>query len=74
MGGYYQIPNELVQEEVATVRKGLAEHLGQFNVLLQEVSNFNKTATEKGATTLFAGSPIEVKAEGTDVGGGSDNQ
>ena len=69
VGGYYQAPNELVQEEVTTVKKMLGEHLAQFNALLQEVSNFNKTATEKGATTLFAGAPIEVKAEAADAGG-----
>jgi photosystem II stability/assembly factor-like uncharacterized protein len=74
IGPYYQAPNEMVQEEVATVRKQLTESLGQFNALLQEVTNFNKTATEKGASTLYAGAPIELKADASSPGGSDDDE
>jgi len=38
------------------------------------VAAFNKTATEHGSSTLFAGGPIQIKAEGSPspAGGGGD--
>jgi hypothetical protein len=72
---YDVAPNESLQEEMASMRKDLTEHLAQFNALLNEVNSFNKTASEKGAATLFAGAPVELKADiaGT-AGGGQDDQ
>ncbi|HZU22304.1 MAG TPA: hypothetical protein VE998_05685, partial [Terriglobales bacterium] len=67
---YDVAPNEMLQEEMAGMRKDLTEHLAQFNALLNEVSLFNKTASEKGATTLFAGGPVELKSDGVGTSGG----
>ena len=72
---YDVAPNEMLQEEMAGMRKDLTEHLAQFNALLSEVNSFNKTASEKGAATLFAGAPVELKADvGGTAGGGQDDQ
>ena len=42
----------------------------QFNALLNEVNLFNKTASEKGAATLFAGGPVELKSDAAATSGG----
>jgi photosystem II stability/assembly factor-like uncharacterized protein len=59
---YNQSPTPLVMEDVAQARKELDAYLAEFNDLLRtDVAAFNKLALEKGANTLFAGGPIEVK-------------
>jgi DNA-binding protein YbaB len=59
---YDQPPNEIVLEEMATMRKELETHLQDFNSFLKtDVTAFNKMALEKGANTLFAGKIIELK-------------
>jgi photosystem II stability/assembly factor-like uncharacterized protein len=69
---YNAAPNAMVQEELAEVKKLLDGYLAEFNAMLgTDVQNFNKLAVEKGAATLFAGSPVEIKSAGTRVGGGS---
>jgi hypothetical protein len=73
--GYDVAPNEMLEEEMATMHKDLTEHLAQFNALISEVNTFNKTASEKGASTLFAGGPVELKTAGAaSAGGGQDEQ
>lgn len=43
-------------------RKELQAHLASFNDLLKtDVAAFNRLALDKGANTLFAGNPIELK-------------
>ena len=42
------------------------------NFLNSEVAAFNKTATEHGSSTLFAGVPIQIKAEGGSSTGAGD--
>jgi len=68
--GYGQAPSELLLEEMAIVKKQLEQHLQQFNQFMStEVTAFNKLAIEKGASTLFAGGPIEVKSSPSQAGG-----
>ncbi len=70
---YNAAPNAMVQEELAEVRKLLDGYLAEFNDMLKtDVANFNKLASEKGANTLFAGAPVEIKASGARAGGGKD--
>ncbi len=60
---YNQAPSPMVQAELADCRKQLDAYLAEFNELLKtDVAGFNKLALEKGASTLFAGNPIELKA------------
>jgi hypothetical protein len=74
-GGYGQPPNELVQEEMANARKELDGYLAQFNEIVKtDVPDFNKLAFEKGANTLFAGGPVELKSGAVQAGGGGDEQ
>ena len=59
---YNQAPTPLVMEDVAQARKELDAYLAEFNDLLRtDVAAFNKLALEKGANTVFAGGPIELK-------------
>jgi photosystem II stability/assembly factor-like uncharacterized protein len=59
---YNQAPSPLVQEEMAKVKQELDKYLAEFNTMLKtDIPGFNKVATEKGATTLFAGDPISIK-------------
>ncbi len=59
---YNQAPTPLAMADVTEVRKELDVYLAKFNDLLRtDVAAFNKLALEKGANTLFAGNPIEVK-------------
>jgi hypothetical protein len=60
---YNQAPTPLVMEDVTAAKRELDTYLAAFNELLRtDVAAFNKLALEKGANTLFAGGPIEVKA------------
>jgi hypothetical protein len=68
---YNQAPNAMVQAELNECRKELDGYLAEFNELLKaDVAGFNKLALEKGANTLFAGSPIELKGAASQVGTG----
>ena len=71
---YDEAPSEMLQEEMTSMRKDLTEHLAQFNALLNEVNLFNKTASEKGATTLFAGGPVELKGDAVGTSGGGKDE
>ena len=73
-GSYDEPPSELVMEEMAGIRRELQTKLAEFNDLLKnDVVAFNKAALEKGANTLFAGTPIELKESSPGaVGGGQD--
>jgi hypothetical protein len=62
MGGYYDAPSQLLVEEANEVRKELETQVAQVNNFLNtEVANFNKDAVQHGASTLFAGGPIQIK-------------
>ena len=68
--GFNQAPSPMVQEEMATVKQELDKYLEEFNAMLKtDVPGFNKVASEKGATTLFAGNPIEIKSGSADASG-----
>ncbi|MGI9103276.1 MAG: WD40/YVTN/BNR-like repeat-containing protein [Terriglobales bacterium] len=68
---YNQAPSPMVQEEMNDVRKQFDSAIAEFNTLLTtDVAAFNKLALEKGASTLFAGNPIQVKAAAGQAGGG----
>lgn len=72
-GGYGQPPNELAQEEMASARKELDGYLAQFNEIVKtDVNDFNKLAFEKGANTLFAGGPVELRSNSVQAGGGQE--
>ncbi len=59
---YAQAPTPLVMEDVTAAKKELDAFLADFNELVRtDVPAFNKLALEKGASTLFAGGPIEPK-------------
>ncbi len=69
-GGYGQPPTELAQQELSEVRAEVSKFLGEFNALLKaDVADFNKLALDKGANTLFAGAPIELKHGESSAGG-----
>jgi hypothetical protein len=71
MGPWNTPPNALVQEEMNEVQRDLGTYLAEFNQLLQtDVASFNKLALEKGANTLFAGNPIQLKGAGSQAGAG----
>ena len=60
--GFNQAPSPMVVEEMSEVKSELDKHLEEFNAMLKtDIPGFNKVASEKGATTLFAGNPIEIK-------------
>jgi hypothetical protein len=63
MGGYYDAPSQILVDEANEVRKELETQLAQVNNFLNtEVVNFNKNAVQHGASTLFAGGPIQIKS------------
>lgn len=65
MGGFGEAPSQILMDEATAVRKELETQLAQINTFLNtEVVNFNKTAAEHGASTLFAGGPIQIKPGG----------
>jgi hypothetical protein len=70
---YGQAPSDPQREEMAEVRRELEGHLEAVNQLLStDVAAFNRLASERGASTLFAGPPIQLKAAGrTEAGGGN---
>jgi photosystem II stability/assembly factor-like uncharacterized protein/DNA-binding protein YbaB len=60
--GYDQAPSPLLLEEMKDLHEKTQAYLQNFNNLLQtDVAAFNKQALEKGASTLFTGTPIELK-------------
>lgn len=68
--GFNQAPSPMVQAEMAEVKGELDKYLEEFNAMLKtDVPGFNKVASEKGATTLFAGNPIEIKSGSADASG-----
>ncbi len=68
---YNQAPTPLVMEDVNAVKKNVDVYLAEFNELLRtDVAGFNKLALEKGANTLFAGNPIELKMGSAATAGG----
>ncbi len=67
---YDQAPSPLLVEEMTMLRRDLQNDLEAFNAFLKtDVAEFNKTALEHGANTLFAGNPIELKAGQVQSGG-----
>ena len=73
MGGYGESPTELQIEEATSLRKELEQHLQEFNAFLNtDVAAFNKTAAEHGSSTLFAGTPVQIKADAGASSGASD--
>ncbi|HET9839783.1 MAG TPA: hypothetical protein VFR84_16270 [Candidatus Angelobacter sp.] len=76
MGGYYDAPSQLLIEEAGEVRKELETQLARVNSFLNtEVANFNKNAVQHGASTLFAGGPIQIKpASGTATAASTGNE
>lgn len=59
---FNQAPSPLVQEEMTKVKQELDQYLSEFNTMLKtDIPGFNKVASEKGATTLFAGDAIQIK-------------
>src|SRR5947209_16610221 len=69
---YGEAPSEVLVETAAGLHKELDQHLAEFNNFINtEVAAFNKTATEHGSSTLFAGGPIQIKAEGSPTPAGS---
>lgn len=77
MNAYGEAPGPLMLEEAALLRKELEQHLQDFNNFLNtDVAEFNKIAAEHGSSTLFAGNPVQIKAEGSagsGAGGDDDN-
>jgi hypothetical protein len=68
---YNETPRPMLMEELETLRPEVQKVLGEFNAMLSgEVNTFNKLALEKGANTLYAGVPVEMKGvtAGTAVG------
>ncbi|HWR14192.1 MAG TPA: hypothetical protein VN577_05160 [Terriglobales bacterium] len=64
--GYNEPVSALYQDELAELRPQVQKIVGEFNALLSnDVTNFNKLALEKGANTLYAGVPIELKGGST---------
>jgi photosystem II stability/assembly factor-like uncharacterized protein len=62
-GSYGQMPNPLVLEKGKALYAQLDEQLKKFNELLKtDVADYNKSAAEEGAPSVFAGTPVEVKA------------
>jgi len=70
MGSSGEAPRDIQLEEAAEVRKQLDTELARINNFLNtDVAAFNKQAVEHGASTLFAGGPIEIKSEGAPSSG-----
>ncbi len=72
MGAYGEAPSDALVAEAADLHKELEQHLQEFNNFLNtEVAAFNKTATEHGSSTLFAGNPVQIKPEGSPSSAGT---
>lgn len=75
LGPYGEAPGPLVVQEANEVHQELETQLQQFNSFLNtEVAAFNKTATEHGSSTLFAGAPVQIKAGAGAAGAGSGDE
>ena len=75
MQGFGEAPSPILQEEAASLRKELEQHLQEFNNFLNtDVAAFNKTATEHGSSTLFAGNPVQIKSEGASISGAGNEE
>jgi hypothetical protein len=62
-------------QEAASLRKELEQHLQEFNSFLNtDVAAFNKTASEHGSSTLFAGTPVQIKSEGGSSSGAGNEE
>lgn len=74
MSAYGEAPSPVIVEEATSLRKELEKHLQEFNSFLNtDVAAFNKTASEHGSSTLFAGNPVQIKSEGgASSGAGND--
>lgn len=60
-GPYNQSPNQLVRDDMNEAKRQVDAYLSEFNELIKtDVAGFNKLALEKGASTLFAGTPVEL--------------
>jgi photosystem II stability/assembly factor-like uncharacterized protein len=72
MGAYGEAPSDLLVQEATDLHKELEQHLQEFNNFLNtEVAAFNKTATEHGSSTLFAGAPVQIKSGGSPSSAGA---
>jgi hypothetical protein len=68
--GYNEPPSKLQVEELQEVRQELDKTLASYNNFIQtDVAAFNKVAAEKGAATLFAGTPIQLRGATSATGG-----
>ncbi|HEU5451330.1 MAG TPA: hypothetical protein VFU76_05065, partial [Terriglobales bacterium] len=68
--GYNEPPSQMQMEELQEVRQELDKTLASYNNFIHtDVAAFNKVASEKGAATLFAGNPIELKGSTSASGG-----
>jgi photosystem II stability/assembly factor-like uncharacterized protein len=75
MGSYGEPPSGLMVQEATSMRKELEQHLQDINTFLNtDVAGFNKVAAEHGSSTLFAGSPIQIKAEGGASSGAGEDE
>jgi hypothetical protein len=75
LGPYGEAPGPLAVQEANEVHQELETNLQQFNTFLNtEVAAFNKTATEHGSSTLFAGAPVQIKAGAGAAGAGSGDE
>jgi photosystem II stability/assembly factor-like uncharacterized protein len=62
--GYDQAPSPLLVEEMKELHEQTQAYLQQFNtVLTTEVAAFNKAALERGASTLFTGTPVTLNKD-----------
>ncbi|HEV2420564.1 MAG TPA: hypothetical protein VGS59_02545 [Candidatus Acidoferrales bacterium] len=62
-GAYGEAPTPLAKAQMAELYSKNADFLKQFNEALRtDVAEYNRAAQSAGAPTVFAGSPVEVKA------------
>jgi DNA-binding protein YbaB len=75
MNAYGEAPSPVQLEEAASLRKELEKHLDEFNAFLNtDVAAFNKTASQHGSSTLFAGTPVQIKSEGAASSGAGNEE
>jgi photosystem II stability/assembly factor-like uncharacterized protein len=76
MGAFGEAPRDIIVEEATQARKELDGQLQQFNAFLNtEVAGFNKKALQAGSSTLFAGDPVQIKAQsGASSSAGNDDE
>jgi hypothetical protein len=75
MNAYGEAPTPIMLQEAASLRKELEQHLQEFNSFLNtDVAAFNKTASEHGSSTLFAGTPVQIKSEGGSSSGAGNEE